>query len=98
MRDAHEWDVMMTSGTLFPIIQPNAVRRITMPVLLISGAKTYPFLRLIVDAELARLLPDSCDLVLSRSGHEMSYQQADECRAAVDAFLRLNDGTENASL
>jgi hypothetical protein len=35
-RDAHEWDVMMTSGTLFPDIQPKTIREITVPVLLLS--------------------------------------------------------------
>jgi non-heme chloroperoxidase len=96
MRDAHEWDVMMTSGTLFPTIEPEAIRRITVPVLLLSGAKSYPFIQT-TDAELARLLPDNRHLVLSRSGHQMWYQQADDCRAAVEAFLRLHDGTASST-
>jgi len=46
LRDAHEWDVMMTTGTLFPDIQPATIKGITAPVLLLSGKKSYPFLRL----------------------------------------------------
>ena len=29
LRDAHEWDVMMTTGTLFPAITPRAIRSIS---------------------------------------------------------------------
>jgi hypothetical protein len=43
LQDAHEWDVMMTTGTLFPAITPQAVRRISEPVLILMGAKSYPF-------------------------------------------------------
>jgi pimeloyl-ACP methyl ester carboxylesterase len=42
MRDAHEWDVMMTTGTLFPVIEPGAIRKIKAPVLILAGAKSYP--------------------------------------------------------
>ncbi len=31
----------MTAGTLFPDIQPAAIRRVTVPVLLLSDAKSY---------------------------------------------------------
>ncbi|MGH8201006.1 MAG: hypothetical protein ACREVO_11720 [Steroidobacteraceae bacterium] len=44
MRDAHEWDVMMTSGTLFPEIDPAAIRKISPPVLVMSGGVSYKFL------------------------------------------------------
>ncbi len=44
LRDAHEWDVMMTTGILFPDIEPPTIRKITAPVLLLSGAQSYPFL------------------------------------------------------
>src|ERR1700730_15644748 len=63
LRDAHEWEVMMTTGTLFPDIQPRTIREITVPVLLLSGAESYPFLRPISE-ELARLLPNREAIVL----------------------------------
>ena len=47
LRNAHEWDLMMTTGILFPDIEPPTIRKITAPVLLLSGAKSYPFLGLI---------------------------------------------------
>jgi non-heme chloroperoxidase len=86
LRDAHEWDVMMKTGTLFPNIEPSTLRRITAPVLLISGAKSYPFLGLITE-ELARLLPNRETIVLPDAGHQMWYQAPDVCRRDVEAFL-----------
>ncbi|MBV8681355.1 MAG: alpha/beta hydrolase [Caulobacteraceae bacterium] len=86
LRDAHEWDVMMTTGELFPVLDPDAVRRISAPALLLSGAKSYPFLRLI-DAELTRLLPDARRIVFDRAGHQMWLQEPDACRRAVLEFL-----------
>lgn len=86
LRDAHEWDVMMTTGTLFPDLDPVAVRKITAPVLLLSGAKSYPFLGLITK-ELARLLPRSQSIVLPEAGHQMWFQNPEECRKDVEGFL-----------
>jgi pimeloyl-ACP methyl ester carboxylesterase len=86
MRDAHEWDVMMTKGTLFPDIQPESIRGISSPTLLLSGAKSYPFLALITE-ELARLLPHRQNIVFPDAGHQMWYQHPDECRADVETFL-----------
>jgi len=31
---AHEWDIMMTTGKLFPDLDPQAVRKIAAPALL----------------------------------------------------------------
>ncbi len=89
LRDAHEWDVMMTSGTLFPNLEPGTIRKITAPTLLLSGAKSYPFLRLITE-ELARLLPSRETIVLPDAGHQMWYQDPDVCKSDVEGFLRRN--------
>src|SRR5215472_6799354 len=58
LKNVREWDVMMTTGESFPDLDPQAVRSIHAPVLLLSGEKSHPFLGLI-DEELARLLPDN---------------------------------------
>ncbi len=86
LRDAHEWDVMMTTGILFPDIEPPTIRKITAPVLLLSGAQSYPFLGLITE-ELARLLPNCESIVLPHAGHQMWYQDPDACRKDVEVFL-----------
>jgi pimeloyl-ACP methyl ester carboxylesterase len=84
--DAHEWDVMMTTGTLFPTIALTTVRKITTSTLLLSGGNPYPFLGLITE-ELARLLPNREAIVLPDAGHQMWYQAPDACRKDVEAFL-----------
>ena len=43
LRDAHEWDVMMTTGTLFPEIEPGSIQKISVPVLRTSGWKVLSF-------------------------------------------------------
>jgi non-heme chloroperoxidase len=91
MKDAHEWDVMMTEGTLFPEIAPQAIHNIKVPVLLMSGDKSYPFLALI-DRELARLIPRSRNIVFADAGHQMWLQHPLECRDDVEAFFRGKDG------
>ena len=89
LHDAQEWDVMMTTGTLFPVIQPTAIRGITAPALLLSGAKSYPFLKLITP-ELARLLPNSQTIILPDAGHQMWIQDPAICRSDVEGFLEHN--------
>lgn len=84
---AHEWDVMMTTGELFPVLEPRTVRKITAPALLLSGEKSYHFLGLI-DEELTRLLPHSRQIVLHGATHRMWFEQPEDCRNAVLEFLR----------
>jgi len=86
LRDAREWDVMLTTGTLFPDIEPETIRKISAPVLLLSGAKSYPFLKPITQ-ELGRLLPSSQTIVLPDAGHQMWYQEPEVCRRDVETFL-----------
>lgn len=84
---AHEWDVMMTTGELFPVLEPQAVRKITAPVLLLSGEKSYRFLGLI-DEELTRLLPHARQIILRGATHRMWFEQPEACRSAVLEFFR----------
>ena len=86
LRDAHEWEVMMTTGTLFPRIEPRALERVRLPVLLMSGGKSYPFLN-VIDEDLVRLIPGSRRIVYPDAGHQMWYQQPARCRADVEAFF-----------
>jgi pimeloyl-ACP methyl ester carboxylesterase len=76
----------MTSGTLFPRIAPQAIRRIRAPVLILMGAKSYPFLG-VIGRELARLLPTNKVVVFPDAGHQMWLQHPEECRRDVEQFL-----------
>jgi len=82
LKDAHEWDVMMTSGELFPEVSPDAVRAIRMPTLLLSGAKSYPFLG-VIDETLMSLLPNAKRVVFPNATHQMWLQEPQACRKAT---------------
>ena len=86
LRDAQEWNVMLPKGTLFPEISPDAVRAIRVPTLILSGAKSYPFLALI-DEELGKSIRGSRNVVFADAGHQMWYKHPDECRALTEEFF-----------
>ena len=86
MKDAGEWKIMLPNGTLFPEIAPEEVRRITTPVLLMSGARSYPFLGLI-DEILLRLIPHAERIVFADAGHQMWLMHPDEARGYAEAFF-----------
>ena len=86
LRDANEWDVMITTGTLFPEIEPQTIRKIRTPVLLFSGAKSYPFLEMIT-REFGQLLPTSQTIVLPDAGHQVRFRDLEVCRRNVEALL-----------
>jgi non-heme chloroperoxidase len=82
MKEAREWQVMMTRGTLFPAVSPERIRKIDHPTLILSGARSYPFLGLI-DQALMPLLPNRRRIVFPTAGHQMWYQEPQACRSAV---------------
>ena len=88
LKDAHEWEVIFAGGELFPELKPVEVARITTPVLMLSGAKSYPFLGLIDQALLA-LLPSAQHIVFPNATHQMWLEEPDACREAV---FKLIDG------
>ena len=87
LRNAHEWGVMLTEGELFPDLKPAAVQKIKAPTLLLSGDKTFEFLKLI-DGELGRLIPNNRRVVLPGATHHLFYEQPEKCRSVIEEFLR----------
>ena len=87
LRNAHEWDVMLTEGELFPDLRPEAVQKIKAPTLLLSGDKTFAFLKLI-DEELGRLIPSNRRVVLPGATHHLFYEQPEKCRSVIEEFLK----------
>jgi pimeloyl-ACP methyl ester carboxylesterase len=67
-------------------IRLQAVQRISVPVLILMGAKSYPFLG-VIGRELARLLPKSKTIVFPDAGHQMWLQDPGACRHDVEKFL-----------
>jgi non-heme chloroperoxidase len=86
LKDAHEWEVIFAGGELFPEIKPAEVAAIKAPLLMLSGAKSYPFLGLI-DQALYALLPANKHIVFPDATHQMWLEQPDACRAAVFALI-----------
>jgi non-heme chloroperoxidase len=86
LKDAHEWDVIFAGGELFPEIKPAEVARISAPVLMLSGAKSYPFLGLI-DQALYALLPASQHIIFPNADHQMWLEEPDACRRAVFGLI-----------
>jgi pimeloyl-ACP methyl ester carboxylesterase len=87
LRNAHEFDVQMTTGELFPEIDPVAIRGIRVPVLVMSGGASYPFLQYI-DQQLLRLLPNGEGISYPDAGHQMWHRYPVLCRNDTQAFFR----------
>jgi pimeloyl-ACP methyl ester carboxylesterase len=85
--NADEWEVILPDGELFPELRPEEVRRIARPALILSGARSYPFLGLI-DQALLTLLPQQRRIVFPEAGHQMWMQEPVACREAVFELCR----------
>src|SRR5438132_339389 len=65
-----EWKALTTSRDAFPPLDRDAVRKLNMSILLLSGEKTLPPLRLI-NEELIRLLPNAERVAVPNATHDM---------------------------
>jgi pimeloyl-ACP methyl ester carboxylesterase len=79
----------VTSDNMYPGLDRDAVRKIEVPTLLLSGGKS-PASHKSVDEELERLLPESSRqrLIIRDVDHGMWFQQPEACRKATLEFLR----------
>jgi pimeloyl-ACP methyl ester carboxylesterase len=73
---------------MYPALDRDAVRKIAVPTLLLSGEKS-PASQKAVDAELERLLPEKGRqrVIIRDADHGMWFQQPEACRKAVLEFL-----------
>jgi non-heme chloroperoxidase len=78
LKNAHEWEVIFAGGELFPELRPADVARVSAPVLLLSGAKSHPFLGLI-DQALYALLPANKHIIFPDATHQMWLEQPQAC-------------------
>ncbi len=86
LENAREWDVIFTRGELFPPMNPEQVRLIRTPVLLLAGSETNAFL-LMIHETLRTLLPNVEEAILEGAPHPMFSTHAEASERAVRAFL-----------
>jgi pimeloyl-ACP methyl ester carboxylesterase len=81
-----EWEALTTSSDAFPILPREDVRRVTIPTLMLSGANSYSIGKLI-DAELARVLPNVQRVIVPDATHETCNEQPAFCAETIRSFL-----------
>jgi pimeloyl-ACP methyl ester carboxylesterase len=84
-----EWEAIMTSRDGVPPVPRAAVEGLGVPVLMISGARTYSFMKL-TDAALAGLLPRVHRVIVENATHEVCTEQPQACAAAIGEHLARN--------
>jgi pimeloyl-ACP methyl ester carboxylesterase len=89
LRNAQELEALVFSDNMYPALDRDAVRRIVVPTLLLSGEKSPASLKS-VDEELERLLPETRRqrVIIRDADHGMWVQQPELCAQAVLEFLR----------
>ena len=88
LRNVQELEAMANSGVVSEIDR-DAVRKITVPTLLMSGEKSAPFFKPI-EKELLRLLPEKSrqHVVISGAAHPKFRTHPEQCNKAMLEFLR----------
>jgi non-heme chloroperoxidase len=81
------WEAFTTSRDTFPMIDKAQVTALSMPILLLTAENTLPEHKL-VNAELARLLPQAKYVTIADATHEMWDEQPDACVEAILEFLQ----------
>lgn len=81
-----EWRALTTSSDAFPPISAAQVHGIAVPVLMISGGRSYPILKL-VDAEIERQLVGGRRIIVPDATHDVCSEQPEVCAGAIRDFL-----------
>jgi non-heme chloroperoxidase len=88
-RNVHEWHALAVSAHTFPKVDYDGVRGLTVPTLLLSGAKNAGGFNDLVDGHLLRLLPNAQRVIIPEASHEMFLDdRAASAGAMLDFFRR----------
>jgi pimeloyl-ACP methyl ester carboxylesterase len=88
--DLPEWKALITSRDAFPNIDRDAVKRLTVPTLLITGEKTLAEMRM-TTYELSRLLPEAKVVSIPGVTHDMWIEAPEACRNATLKFIGAHE-------
>ena len=81
-----DWEAMFRSSELLPDIPRESLRRLDLPVLMLSGAASYELGQL-VDGELERTIPGVRRVVVADGTHDACIEQPAVCATAIGAFI-----------
>lgn len=81
-----EWRALTTSPTAFGVIAPADLHALSVPVLMITGGRSYPLFRL-VDDEVERHLPDVRRIIVPEGTHDVCSEQPSTCAEALRDFI-----------
>lgn len=84
-----EWEAITTSPIAFSRPSREEVKVLRMPVLMISGGRSYPSMHL-TDAEFQRLLPHVKRLTVPEGTHDVCSEQPAACAAAIREHIARN--------
>jgi len=87
MSNIEEWRALTTSADPFPALTPAMLQGIDAPILMISGGRSYPVLRLI-DGEVERHLRVGRRHVVPEATHDVCANQPQTCAAFIREFLQ----------
>jgi pimeloyl-ACP methyl ester carboxylesterase len=81
-----DWEVMFNSRDLLPHIAAADLRKLELPVQMLSGGSSYELGKL-VDAELERTLPKVRRVLIPEGTHDACVEKPDICAREISAFL-----------
>ena len=86
MQNSRFFKAATSSPDPFPAVPKSKVRRLRMPVLIVTGENTIP-LHKFVNGELARLLPKARPVTIPQAGHGSARENPQAFNTAVQEFL-----------
>jgi pimeloyl-ACP methyl ester carboxylesterase len=89
LENARALQALTQSSDAFPMLAREAVRRLTVPTLIVEGEKTIK-LHQLVDDELLRCLPGSERVIIPHAAHRSAGENPEAFNSAVLTFLSKN--------